>query len=129
MPREYFRGEWQEDYAYSPAVAVQGGRHVYLAGVGAIHDEDGNSLAGDFDAQVRHSFRELGETLERAGGKLQDIVTMTVWILEPRYSRRFTQIRKEFFPDGFPASALITVRGFALKEMMVEIQATAVVGD
>ena len=84
---------------------------------------------GDFDAQVHHTFREPGETLERTGGKLQDIVTMTVWILEPRYSRRFTQIRQEFFPDGFPARALITVRGFALPEMMVEIQATAIVGD
>ena len=89
----------------------------------------GNSLAGDFEAQVRNTFREIGETLEGLGGALQDIVTMTAWILEPRFSRPFTQIRKEYFPDGYPASALITVRGFALTEMLVEIQAVAVIED
>ncbi len=108
---------------------VQGGKTVYLAGVGAIQDAKGTSLASDFEAQVRHTFRELGETLEGLGGKLQDIVTMTVWILEPRLSRPFTQIRKEYFADGYPASALITVRGFALPAMMVEIQAQVVIGD
>lgn len=129
MPREYLKGTWQENRAFSPAVVTRGGKMVWLAGVGMRADEEGKSLAGDFEAQARASFRAIGRTLERAGGRLQDIVTMTVFIIDARHGDRFVEIRKEYFPGGFPASALITVAGFAHPDMMVEIQAIAVVGE
>ena len=53
MLREYCKGTWQEDRSFSPAVVTRGGKHVWLAGVGMWRDEAGNSLAGDFEAQVR----------------------------------------------------------------------------
>ncbi len=129
MPREYFKGTWQEDRSFSPAVVTRAGKMVWLAGVGMWRDEEGNSLAGDFDAQVHASFAQIGQTLARAGGKLTDIVTMTVFILDVRHGNQFVDLRKEYFPENFPGSALITVAGFAKPEMMVEIQAIAVVGD
>lgn len=129
MAREYFKGTWHEDRSFSQAVATKGGRTIWLAGVGMWRDSKGNSLAGDFEAQVRASFEQIGETLGRAGGELADIVTMTVFILDVRHGDQFVELRKEYFPDNFPGSALITVAGFAKPEMMVEIQAIAVVGD
>ncbi len=129
MERSYHKGTWQENRAFSPAVVTRGGRVVWAAGHGAPVDGDGNSLAGDFAAQTRESFRLLAATLERAGARLQDMVTMTVFIVDSRYGTEFTEIRKEYFPDGFPASALITCAGFAQPEMMVEIQGIAVIDD
>ncbi len=129
MTREYFKGTWQQDRSFSPAVKTKGGEHVWLAGVGAWRDEQGNVLAGDFDAQVHATFRQIERTLERAGGKLQDIVTMTVFILDGANGDRFVELRKQYFPDGYPGSALITTAGFAKPEMMVEIQAIAVIGE
>lgn len=130
MPREYLEGTpRQEQRAFSPAVITTGGKQVWLAGVGRTVDAEGNELHGDFDAQVHASFRAVRDVLERAGGKLDDIVTMTVFILDVRHGDRFTAIRKEYFSENAPASALITVAGFARPEMMVEIQAVAVVGD
>jgi enamine deaminase RidA (YjgF/YER057c/UK114 family) len=129
MAREYLKGDRQETRAYSPAVVTRGGKTVWLAGVGMRTDEEGKSLAGDFEAQVHASFRAIGQTLERAGGRLQDIVTMTVFIRDVRHGDRFVELRKQYFPEGFPASALITVAGFAHPDMMVEIQAIAVVGE
>ncbi len=130
MPREYLKGNpRQEQRSFSPAVTTRGGRQVWLAGVGRTVDGEGNQLHGDFAAQVHASFRAIGEVMERAGGKLEDIVTMTVFILDVRHGDRFTAIRKEYFPGNAPASALITVKGFARPEMMVEIQAIAVIGD
>ena len=128
MTREYFKGTWQEDRSFSPAVKTRGGEQVWLAGVGAWRDERGNVLAGDFDAQVHATFRQIERTLERAGGKLQDIVTMTVYILDGTNGDRFVELRKQYFTDGYPGSALITAAGFAKPEMMVEIQAIAVIG-
>ncbi len=129
MERTYLKGTWQEDRAFSPCVATKGGAVVWAAGHGAPVDAAGNSLAGDFDGQTRESFRLLEATLARAGAKLQDMVTMTVFISDSRHGTRFTEIRKAYFPDGFPASALITCAGFAVPEMMVEIQGIAVIDD
>ena len=110
-------------------MVTRGGKHVWLSGVGIWQDAEGRSLAGDFEAQVHASFKAIEDTLQRVGGRLQDIVTMTVFILDVRHGDQFVNLRKEHFSDGFPASALITVAGFARPEMMVEIQAIAVVGD
>jgi len=129
MDRLYHKGTWQETRAFSPAVVTTGGKTVWIAGHGAPHDSDGNSLAGDFEAQTRASFRLIEATLERAGAKLQDMVTMTVFIIDSRYGNLFTEIRGEYFPDGFPASAMITCAGFAQPEMMVEIQGIAVIDE
>ena len=118
----------QKERAYSPAVKVTGGTTIYLAGYGAFQDEAGKSYAGDFDGQVRLSFQRIRETLEKAGGRLDDIVTMTVFITDIASGTRFTQLRKEFFQEGrFPASALIGIKALARPEMMVEIQAIAVI--
>lgn len=129
MARQYLKGTWEENRAFSPAVVTRGGKTVWLAGVGMRADEDGKSLAGNFEGQVHATFRAIGKTLERAGGKLQNIVTMTVFILDVRHGDRFVELRKQYFPEGFPASALITVAGFAHPDMMIEIQAVAVVGE
>jgi hypothetical protein len=53
MSREYFKGEREEQRAYSRAVKVRGGTTVYLAGIGAPVDAQGHSLAGNFTAQTR----------------------------------------------------------------------------
>lgn len=120
--------ERQKERAYSPAVKVTGGTTIYLAGFGAFQDDAGKSYAGDFDGQVRLSFQRIRETLEKAGGRLENIATMTVFITDMANGTRFTQLRKEFFQEGrYPASALIGIKELARPEMMVEIQAIAVI--
>jgi 2-iminobutanoate/2-iminopropanoate deaminase len=127
--RQFLEGnQRQKERAYSPAVRVAGGTTIYLAGYGAFQDDAGKSYAGDFDGQVRLSFKRIGETLERAGGRLDNIVTMTVFITDMANGTRFTELRKEFFQqDRYPASALISIKELARPEMMVEIQAIAVI--
>jgi len=126
--RRHIKRERAQSRAYSQAVITEGGRIVWLAGQVAIEDAAGKSLAGDFDGQVHEVFRRLGETLGEAGGKLADMVTMTAFITDARHVDRFTELRKEIFRDNFPASTLITCRGLARPEMLVEVQGMAVVG-
>ena len=127
MHKEYFSGTWQEDRAFSPLVATSGGRMLWVAGHGATHDANGKPLDGDFDAQVRQTFANLAATIARAGGTLADIVTMTVFIIDARYGDRFIELRKSYFQGNYPASALITVAGFAKPSMMIEIQCIAAI--
>ncbi|MBI2361148.1 MAG: RidA family protein [Deltaproteobacteria bacterium] len=125
--RESIKGTWQEEHSYSLAVKITGKTTIYLAGVGAWEDEAGKSLAGDFDGQTRAVFRQMRDTLKKAGATLDDIVTMTVFVTDMKYRPRFIEIRKEFFTKGYPASALIGIKELARPPMLVEIQAIAAV--
>jgi enamine deaminase RidA (YjgF/YER057c/UK114 family) len=131
MKRSYLEpSERQRSRAYSPAVITEGGRIVWMAGQTAVADADGKDISGDFEAQTRRVFALMDETLRRADGRLADLVTMTVFIKEPRFGDRFVEIRRELFPSGnFPGSALITVSNFARPGMEIEIQGIAVIGD
>ena len=126
---EYLEGtELQKSRAFSPAVITQGGKTVWLAGQTAPADESGKDIRGDFEAQTRTIFALMDRTLRRAGGTLANLVTMTVFISDPRDGDAFVKIRGEHFRDGrFPASALITVSNFARPGIVIEIQAVAVV--
>jgi 2-iminobutanoate/2-iminopropanoate deaminase len=114
--------------AYSPAVITDGGRIVWLAGMGGIADAEGKPIT-DFTGQTRRAFQNIEATLKKAGGTLADIVTMTVFIRNQADGDEFVKIRGEVFKSGFPASALITAKDFAVPQLLVEIQAIAVVGE
>ncbi|HLH91167.1 MAG TPA: RidA family protein [Xanthobacteraceae bacterium] len=121
--------DFQKTRAFSPAVITQGGRTVWLAGQTATRDAEGRDISGDFDAQTRTIFALIDATLKRVGGSLADMVTMTVFINDPRHGDRFVELRRAIFTNGkFPASALITVSHFARPEMLIEIQGVAVIG-
>ena len=110
--------------AYSRAVITRGGTTIWLAG------QTASASSGNFETQTREVFARLDETIKDAGGRgLQDMVTMTVFIKDARHGDRFVELRREIFKDDFPASALITVAGFARPEILVEVQGVAVVEE
>ncbi len=126
--REYLTLDWTEGRSFSPAVVTRGGKTVWLAGVTAPFDADGNSLEGDFEAQAHEVFRVIEERLVQLGGSLADIVTMTVFIGDTRYGDSFVDIRStKFEARHYPSSALITVVGFARPGIELEVKATAVI--
>jgi len=127
--RDYLKGERPQQRGYSEAVITQGGRTIWLAGQTATVDDAGRSLAADFEGQVRQLFKNLDRTLQTAGGKLSDMVQMTVFITDVRNGDRLTQIRREVFGDNFPGSALITITALASPDAKIEIQGYAVVDD
>ena len=126
--KEYLKGDRPQQRGYSQAVITEGGRIVWLAGQTATVDDNGRSLAGDLEGQVRQLFKNLDRTLQQAGGKFSDMVQMTVFITDVRYGDRLTQIRREVFGDNFPGSALITISALAVPDAKVEIQGYAVIG-
>ena len=127
MEKTFIRGTWQKQRAFSPAVITQGAqRTVWIAGHTGAKNDDGKSLAGDFDAQCRQTFHNIEKTLAEAKCSLKDMVTMTVFLIDPRYTTRMTELRTQIFGSDFPASAAITVSGCADPAIMIEIQGVAV---
>jgi enamine deaminase RidA (YjgF/YER057c/UK114 family) len=130
MKKSFVRGTWQQKRAFSPAVVTEtAGRMIFIAGHTGQIDDAGKSLAADFDAQFRQTFRNIEKTLAEAGGTLRDMVTMTVFLSDARYTTRMTELRGELFGKDFPASAAITAQGFAQPEVMIEVQGIAVTGS
>ena len=110
--------------AFSRAVITEGGKTVWLAG------QTASNAQADFEGQVREVFASLDKTIKAVGGAgLSDMVTMTVFINDNAMGDRFVKLRQEVFKECFPASALITVTGFARPGLLVEVQGVAVVGS
>lgn len=126
--REHVRTHpWHEARAFSSAVKVTGGTTVYLAGMTPVDDQRRLVGPGDFDKQVEQVWENIRVTLERAGGRLSDLVTMTVFLTDMRYGDRFIELRRHKLERDFPASALIGIDHLAAPGMLIEIQATAVI--
>jgi 2-iminobutanoate/2-iminopropanoate deaminase len=128
--RDYLKSEAGQPRGYSTAVATQGGKVVWISGQVGIRDEQGKSMAGDFEGQARVIFRAIEAAAKRAGGSMKDVVNITVYLTDPRLLEPLIPVRHEFWPDGnYPASTSITVHSLPFVGMMIEVSAVAVIGD
>ena len=114
--------------SYGAGVVTEGGRIVWLAGMGGTRAPGGEKIT-DFAGQTRQAFRNIEAALKRAGGSLENLVSMTVMIRNQSDGDEFVKIRGEFLKSKFPASMLITAKDFANSDLLVEIQSIAVIGD
>jgi enamine deaminase RidA (YjgF/YER057c/UK114 family) len=114
--------------SYGAGVVTEGGRIVWLAGMGGTVGPDGKKIT-DFAEQTRQAFRNIEKVLKEAGGSLENLVSMTVMIRNQTDGDTFVKVRGEFFKSKFPASMLITAKDFANSDLLVEIQSVAVIGD
>jgi enamine deaminase RidA (YjgF/YER057c/UK114 family) len=126
MKRRHIASAYQSSRSYSPIVVTEGGRTIWLAGIIAPEDEQGRSLAHDFDGQVRCIFRKMSGMLADVNATLADVVSMIVFITDVSNNTRMVELRKEFFKSDYPVSTLVTVKALNRPELVVEITATAV---
>jgi reactive intermediate/imine deaminase len=107
--------------------AVQAGNTLYIAGQVAV-DPEGNLVGeGDIEAQVEQVWRNLKSVLGYAGGSVDDIVKITVFTTDIAHRPAIAAARDAVFPNGrFPASTFLVVQSLARPELLVEIEAIAV---
>lgn len=119
---------WQDRFGFSQAWKVEGARHlVFVSGQGAISPDGGLARTGPdvFEAQVRQTFENLRTVLEQAGGSLDDIVKLTVYLADMTMLREYSRVKAEYIKGAQPASTAIGVTGFAIPGMMIEVEAIA----
>ena len=125
--RTYVKTDAAQRNAFSISVATEGGKVIWLGGQTGAHDDNNQTL--NFEGQARQVIKRLTQTMEKNGGKLSDIVNMTVFITDVRDGRTWINVRKDAFGDNFPGSALITVSALQDPDAKIEVQAYAVIGD
>jgi enamine deaminase RidA (YjgF/YER057c/UK114 family) len=117
---------WEKAVGYSRAVRVGG--HIFVSGTVAA-DEHGQIVgAGDAYAQTRYIIEKIGKALEQAGASLQDVVRTRVFVTDIGSQwEAVARAHGEFFGDIRPASTMVEISRLVSPEMVVEIEAEAVV--
>lgn len=112
---------------YSYAVR-KSGTPVYISGQVALDAEGKLVGEGDAAAQTEQVFRNLRTVVEAAGGTMDDIVKITVFVTDPAYRPAVGAARLQHFREGqYPASTYLVVSGLAIPQLLVEIEAIAVI--
>ena len=109
---------------------VARGRTVFLRGqIGQNLDTSENVGVGDVTAQTEQAMYNIKMLLEEAGGELEHICKITIYIIDPRYREDVYREVGKWLKGVFPVSTGIVVSALARPEWLVEIDATAVIPD
>lgn len=99
---------------------------IYVAGQHA--GAPGGGLLGDgsMTDQARQALKKIKALVEAAGGRMSDVVKLTVFVTDISKRADIGVARREFFSGDFPCSTLVEITGLAMPELTVEIEAIAV---
>ena len=116
---------------FSHGILVTGGSLLFLAGQTGS-DAEGRIVApGDLVAQYEHALRNLNLVIEAAGGKMQDIVKINIFVRDRddylAHLKPLGTIHKSFFGNYYPATALFEISRFFQDEALIEIEGMAVI--
>jgi len=105
------------------------GKHVYIAGMTARGMEfDGEIDANDAYGQAVAIFTKIKHLIEEAGGGIDDIVKVLIYVTDINDRDDVWRARREFFSGDYPVSTLIEISALVLPDLCVEIEAVGILG-
>ena len=114
--------------AFSSGVEAPAGRTIYVSGQVSM-DAAGNIVGeGDIGLQTETVLEHVKTVVEEAGGDMQDVVKVTVFITDMGLYDEIHEVRRRYFQEPYPASSMVEVSALIDPRLLIEIEAVAVVG-
>jgi 2-iminobutanoate/2-iminopropanoate deaminase len=108
---------------------VRAGRLVFVSGCVAS-DDQGHTVGGsDVVAQARQAHENIKRCLAAAGATFADVCKVTVFLKNVADREKVNSVRKEYFGGSRPASTLIEISQFVRPDLLLEIEAIAVLPE
>jgi reactive intermediate/imine deaminase len=114
---------------FSQAIAMEArGKLVFISGMTARRPDGTIAGIGDVEAQTRQVCENIKSAVEAAGGTMDDICRVDVYVRNIEHFDKIHKVRREYFGAPPPASTMVEVTKMVSPEYLIEINAIAVVG-
>jgi 2-iminobutanoate/2-iminopropanoate deaminase len=115
---------------FSHATMIEArGRIVFISGMTARRVDGTIAGIGDIEAQTRQVCENLKAAVETAGGKLDDICRVDVYVRNMEHFDLIHKVRREYFKPPLPASTMVEICKMTSPDYLIEINAIAVLPD
>ena len=113
---------------FSQATVIEAkGRFVFISGMTARRPDGTIAGVGDIEAQTHQVCQNVKAAVEAAGGTMDDICRVDVYVRNMENLAPIHKVRREYFPSPPPASTLVEVSKFTHPDYLIEMSAIAVV--
>ena len=104
------------------------GNQIFVAGMTASDGQGGMLGDGSMYSQAKETFTKIKHLVEAAGGVMNDIIRVDIYVTDIRQREEVWKARREFFTGDFPTSSLVEVRALATPQLLVEVIAIGFLG-
>jgi len=104
------------------------GNQFFVAGMTAGDGKGAVLGDGSTYSQAKETFTKIKHLVEAAGGKMNDVIRVDIYVTDIKQREEVWKARREFFSGDFPTSTLVEVRALATPQLVVEVNATGFIG-
>jgi enamine deaminase RidA (YjgF/YER057c/UK114 family) len=104
------------------------GRLVFISGMTARRADGSIAGIGDIEAQTRQVCENIKAAVEEAGGSMEDICRVDVFVRNMEHFDLIHKVRRDYFKPPAPASTMVEVCKMTSPDYLIEINAIAVIG-
>lgn len=127
VQRTYSGAPWEKRVGYCRA--VRAGRQIYVTGTAAVAEGGGVFAPGDAYAQAKRCFEIIERALADLGAGLSDVVRTRMFVTDISRWEAFGRAHGEFFEQHPPATTMVEVASLIDPDMLIEVEADAVVSE